>query len=271
MSSPPPSSSHLPPPHSDVPTVLSLTEITTALRDLTTAVQEIHLFLADPYGPPQPAAVLPWQPTLLLSSLPPDVGLLQSPLPLSIIFGPGHTSAPGDAVAPARRTPPHPTSSSSCWPALVAGRLRSCRTFLGAHAVLHLPCVWPPPPPTSSCCSCRAASSSAPKTSLPYARSPVPLNPCMCNPPRSTPPKVISSTSGGAGADIAAATRVDRGLLQGGGEVCYKSGRALLLQEAGLATGGGGAAASGGRRCYKGREVLLHWAPELATVGARFC
>nr|XP_051221562.1 classical arabinogalactan protein 9-like [Lolium perenne] len=128
MSSPPPSSSHPPPPHSDVPAVLSPAEITAALRDLATAVQEIHLYLAGPYGPPPaapPAAttgplLLPWQPphlavsaavaattpprlawpsqpltgpvavvaslqqpTLLLLSPPPDVGLLQSPLPLS--------------------------------------------------------------------------------------------------------------------------------------------------------------------------------------------
>nr|XP_051190366.1 proline-rich receptor-like protein kinase PERK2 [Lolium perenne] len=93
MSSPPPSSSHPSPPHSNVPAVLSPTEITAALRDLTTAVQEIRLFLAGPYGPP-PAALLLWQPTLLLSSLPPDAGLLQSPLPLSTISGPGPTSAP---------------------------------------------------------------------------------------------------------------------------------------------------------------------------------
>nr|XP_051229606.1 uncharacterized protein LOC127347462 [Lolium perenne] len=88
MSSPPPSSSHPPPRHSDIPAVLSPAEITAALRDLTTAVQEICLFLAGPYGPPSPA-------TLLLSSPPPDVGLLQSPLPLSTISGPGHTSALG--------------------------------------------------------------------------------------------------------------------------------------------------------------------------------
>ncbi|KAK1596231.1 hypothetical protein QYE76_027216 [Lolium multiflorum] len=75
--------------------LLSQQELSTAIRDLTTAVQEIRLFLADPYGPPPPAALLPWQPTLLLSSPPPDVGLLQSPLPLSIISGSGHTSAPG--------------------------------------------------------------------------------------------------------------------------------------------------------------------------------
>nr|XP_051221597.1 extensin-like [Lolium perenne] len=106
MSSPPPSSSHPPPPHSDVPAVLSPAEITAALRDLTTAVQEIRLFLAGPYGPLLPAALLSWQPThqaasaaiagpLLLSSPPPDAGLLQSPLPLSTISGPSPTSAPG--------------------------------------------------------------------------------------------------------------------------------------------------------------------------------
>nr|XP_051220230.1 extensin-like [Lolium perenne] len=104
MSSPPPSSSHPPPPHSEVPTVLSPAEITASLRDITTAVQEICLFLAGPYGPPpwQPthqaasAAIAgPLQPTLLLSSPPPDAGLLQSPLPLSTISGPGPTSAPG--------------------------------------------------------------------------------------------------------------------------------------------------------------------------------
>nr|XP_051229232.1 classical arabinogalactan protein 9-like [Lolium perenne] len=110
MSSPPPSSSHPPPPHSEVPAVLSPAEITAALRDLTTAVQEICLFLAGPYGPPEPAALLPWQlthqaasaaiagplqPTLLLSSPPPDARLLQSPLPLSTISGPGPTSEPG--------------------------------------------------------------------------------------------------------------------------------------------------------------------------------
>ncbi|KAK1612469.1 hypothetical protein QYE76_036142 [Lolium multiflorum] len=109
MFSPPLSSSHPPPPHSDVPAVLSQAEITAALRDLTTAVQEICLFLAGPYRPPA-AALLPWQPmhqaassaiagplqpTLLLSSPPPDAGLLQSPLPLPTISGPGPTSAPG--------------------------------------------------------------------------------------------------------------------------------------------------------------------------------
>nr|XP_051190976.1 uncharacterized protein LOC127304325 [Lolium perenne] len=91
-------------------TPTSPAEITAALRDLTTAVQEIRLFLAGPYGPPLPAALLPWQPThqaafaaiagplqptMLLSSPPPDAGLLQSPLPLSTISGPSPTSAPG--------------------------------------------------------------------------------------------------------------------------------------------------------------------------------
>nr|XP_051221984.1 formin-like protein 5 [Lolium perenne] len=94
MSSPPPSSSHPPPPHSDVPAVLSPAEITAALRDLTTAVQEIRLFLAGPYGPPPPAALLPWQPTHQAASAT-IAGLLQSPLPLSTISGPGPTSAPG--------------------------------------------------------------------------------------------------------------------------------------------------------------------------------
>ncbi|KAK1628098.1 hypothetical protein QYE76_002413 [Lolium multiflorum] len=108
MSIPPPSSSH-PPPHSAVPAVLSA-EITAALHDLTTAIQEIRLFLAGPYGPPPVAALQPWQPThqaasaaiagplqptLLLSSPPPDAGLLQSPLPLSTISGPDPTSASG--------------------------------------------------------------------------------------------------------------------------------------------------------------------------------
>ncbi|KAK1566253.1 hypothetical protein QYE76_017462 [Lolium multiflorum] len=90
-----------------LPVALTPEEIAGAIRDLTTAVQEIRLFLAGPYGPPPPAALLPWQPThqaasaaiagplqptLLLSSLPPDAGLLQS---LSTISGPGPTSAPG--------------------------------------------------------------------------------------------------------------------------------------------------------------------------------
>ncbi|KAK1615934.1 hypothetical protein QYE76_021451 [Lolium multiflorum] len=61
--------SHPPPPHSDVPT-LSPTEITAALRDLTTVVQEIRLFLADPYGAAR-AGALP-----LSLPPPPDIGLL---------------------------------------------------------------------------------------------------------------------------------------------------------------------------------------------------
>ncbi|XP_071678786.1 uncharacterized protein [Lolium perenne] len=99
MSSPPPSSSHPPPPHSNVPAVLSPTEITAALRNLTTAVQEIHLYLAGPYGLPPPAALLPWQPTDQVASSaiagPMQLTLLQSPLPLSTISGTGPTSAPG--------------------------------------------------------------------------------------------------------------------------------------------------------------------------------
>nr|XP_051209485.1 uncharacterized protein LOC127326739 [Lolium perenne] len=93
-----------------LPVTLTPEEIAGAIRDLTTAVQETRLFLAGPYGPPPPAALLPWQPmhqaasaaiagplqpTLLLSSPPPDAGLLQSPLPLSTISGPGPTSVPG--------------------------------------------------------------------------------------------------------------------------------------------------------------------------------
>ncbi|KAM0921862.1 hypothetical protein ACQ4PT_006563 [Festuca glaucescens] len=93
-----------------LPVALTPEEIAGAIRDLTTAVQEIRLFLAGPYRPPPPAALLPWQPThqaasaaiagplqltLLLSSPPPDAGLLQSPLLLSTISGPGPTSAPG--------------------------------------------------------------------------------------------------------------------------------------------------------------------------------
>ena len=105
MSSPPPSSSHPPPPHSDVPAVLSPAEITAALRDIATAVQEIHLYLAGPYGPPPAAApaattgllLLTWPsqplvgPVAAVASLqqpappPPDAGLLHSPLPLSTI------------------------------------------------------------------------------------------------------------------------------------------------------------------------------------------
>ncbi|KAK1631167.1 hypothetical protein QYE76_005482 [Lolium multiflorum] len=116
-----------------LPVALTPEEIAGAIRDPTTAVQEIRLFLAGPYGPP--AALLPWQPmhqaasaaiagplqpTLLLSSPPPDAGLLQSPLPLSTISGPGPTSAPGvpllqqpDAFFPTgtlqQQLPPPPT------------------------------------------------------------------------------------------------------------------------------------------------------------------
>jgi hypothetical protein len=76
MSSPPLSSSHPPPPHSDAPVVLSPVEMTAALRDLATVVQEIHLYLAGPYGPPSaalpPATTrplpLPWQPPHLAVS-----------------------------------------------------------------------------------------------------------------------------------------------------------------------------------------------------------
>lgn len=107
-----------------LPVALTPEEIAGAIRDLTTAVQGIRLFLAGPYGPPPaapaaaangpallpwqpphqaaPAAIAgPWQPTLLLSSPPLDARLLQPPLPLSTISGPGPTSASGIPLSPA--------------------------------------------------------------------------------------------------------------------------------------------------------------------------
>nr|XP_051190140.1 uncharacterized protein LOC127303446 [Lolium perenne] len=104
---------------SDVAPLLSQQEISTAIRDLAIAVQGIRLYLIGTQGmttPPLPPALnaysaaptfppvqgVPapppaspppppwssWQPA-------PSAGLLQSPLPLSIISGSGHTSAPG--------------------------------------------------------------------------------------------------------------------------------------------------------------------------------
>nr|XP_051205137.1 classical arabinogalactan protein 9-like [Lolium perenne] len=75
MSSPLLSSSHPLPPHFDVPAILSPAEITVALRDLATAVQEIHLYLADPYGPPLAAPPAATTGPLLLSWQPPHLAV----------------------------------------------------------------------------------------------------------------------------------------------------------------------------------------------------
>lgn len=145
-----------------LPVALTPEEIAGAIRDLTTAVQGIRLFLAGPYGPPPAApaaaangpALLPWQPphqaapaaiagprqpTLLLSSPPLDARLLQPPLPLSTISGPGPTSASGIPLHQLRFPP-----SPSPLPAWVTETSQPVYTAAWAPPHIQSP---PAPPP----------------------------------------------------------------------------------------------------------------------------
>ncbi|KAM0902484.1 hypothetical protein ACQ4PT_019267 [Festuca glaucescens] len=195
---------------------------------------------------------------------------------------------------PCTRPPPPPTSSS-----------RSHRAAFLSAPTASLPCAWPPPPPSSSSCTRRAASSSVPTASIPYVWPPPPPSSSSCsrrvlddihdkpplrvvagspNPfhvqpseadaaasPSSTPPKVPAAPGDGNGADMAAATRVGRSLLQGEAGLATRAARLCYNRRPALLPAVGGASASGGRPCYKGREDLLHVVPGLATMDVRLC
>ncbi|KAK1670254.1 hypothetical protein QYE76_058413 [Lolium multiflorum] len=104
----------------------------TALRDLATAVQEIHLYLAGPYGPPAapPAAttgpmLLPWQPphlaisTAVASTTPPWLPWPSQPL-----------AGPAAAVASLQQPAPPPPSFP--WPSQPRGPVAEPAAFFPA-------------------------------------------------------------------------------------------------------------------------------------------